>query len=258
MRRDSLVGIGLFAAVAAGAGSALAADIPLRPAPPVAAPATCCVVPDWVGFYVGIHGGGGWGHTSFDPGEFESFTTPFTFPNVRSSGGVFGFQFGHNWQWGPVVGGLEIDFSGADIKGSNTFLQTEAFVPFIFNQEIKIQELASARGRLGYLIFPNWLLYGTAGIGWAHTRLNLTQVSQPLGLFTETNTTYSNEFGWVAGIGLEWKLTNNWLLRGEWLHYDFGRVTHPNLVAPVNGFDEDNFSLRTTVDVARAALSYKF
>ncbi len=83
-------------------------------------------------------------------------------------------------------------------------------------------------------------------------------MSQPLGLFTETNTTYSNEFGWVAGIGLEWKLTNNWLLRGEWLHYDFGRVTHPNLVAPVNGFDEDNFSLRTTVDVARAALSYKF
>ena len=257
MRRDFLFGIGLLASVAAGAGSAVAADIPVRP-PPVAAPAICCAVPDWVGFYVGIHGGGGWGHTSFDPGEFESFTTPFTFPNVRSSGGVFGFQFGHKWQWGPVVGGLEIDFSGADIKGSNTFLQTEAFVPFIFNQEIKIQELASARGRLGYLIFPNWLLYGTAGIGWAHTRLNLTQVSQPLGLFTETNTTYSNEFGWVAGIGLEWKLTNNWLLRGEWLHYDFGRVTHPNLVAPVNGFDEDNFSLRTTVDVARAALSYKF
>ena len=37
MRRDFLVGIGLFAAVAAGAGSALAADIPVRPAPPPAA-----------------------------------------------------------------------------------------------------------------------------------------------------------------------------------------------------------------------------
>src|SRR5258706_16398104 len=105
MRRDFLVGIGLLASVGAGAGSALAADMPVRPPPPVAAPAICCAVPDWVGFYVGIHGGGGWGHTSFDPGEFESFTTPFTFPNVRSSGGVFGFQFGHNWQWGPVVGG---------------------------------------------------------------------------------------------------------------------------------------------------------
>jgi outer membrane immunogenic protein len=252
---------GLLASIAAGAGSAVAADMPVRP--PVVAPVAAPVyVPEWAGFYLGIHGGGGWGHTTIDPGEFEASvitpTIPFTFPNVRSSGGVFGFQFGHNWQWGPVVGGLEIDFSGTDIKGSNTFFETEAFTPFIFNQDHKIEELASARGRLGYLIFPNWLLYGTAGIGWAHERFTLNQVSQPLGLFTETNTTFANEFGWVAGIGLEFKLYNNWLLRGEWLHYDFGRVTHPNLVAPVNGLDEDNFNFRTTVDVARAAISYKF
>src|SRR5467141_2823284 len=229
MRRDFLFGIGLLASVAAGAGSAVAADIPVRP-PPVAAPAICCAVPDWVGFYVGIHGGGGWGHTSFDPGEFESFTTPFTFPNVRSSGGVFGFQFGHNWQWGPVVGGLEIDFSGADIKGSNTFLQTEAFVPFIFNQEIKIQELASARGRLGYLIFPNWLLYGTAGIGWGHERISTTGSFIPQGVLLAQASQNSelNMFGWVAGVGLEWKFWDHWLLRGEWLQYDFGRVTDPN------------------------------
>src|SRR5258707_5294541 len=100
MRRDFLVGIGLFTAVAAGAGSALAADIPVRP-PPAAAPATCCVVPDWVGFYVGIHGGGGWGHTSFDPQFFETpnFLPNPTFapPSASPKGGVFGFQFGHNW-----------------------------------------------------------------------------------------------------------------------------------------------------------------
>jgi outer membrane immunogenic protein len=116
MRRDFLFGIGLFAAVAAGAGSALAADLPVRP-PPAAAPAICCAVPDWAGFYVGVHGGGGWGHTSIEPQESFSFNgVPATFlvpPDVSPKGGVFGFQFGHNWQWGPVVGGLEIDFSGA-------------------------------------------------------------------------------------------------------------------------------------------------
>src|SRR5467141_4339601 len=151
MRRDFLFGIGLLASVGAGAGSAVAADMPVRPGPPpVAAPAICCAVPDWVGFYVGIHGGGGWGHTSFDPGEFESFTTPFTFPNVRSSGGVFGFQFGHNWQWGPVVGGLEIDFSGADIKETNTFV-FPAFFPFdTFTHEAKIEE-AGLRPRTAWL-----------------------------------------------------------------------------------------------------------
>jgi len=260
MRRDFLFGIGLLASVAAGVGSAVAADIPVRP-PPAAAPATCCAVPDWVGFYVGINGGGGWGHTSIEPQESFSINgVPSTFfvpPDVSPKGGVFGFQFGHNWQWGPVVGGLEIDFSGADIKGTSTFFFNDAFFEGqnAFTHEFKVEELASARGRLGYLILPNWLLYGTAGIGWAHTRSTMTVTA----IFPETvavasQTSFANEFGWVAGAGVEWKFwpgSNAWLLRGEWLHYDFGRNNHFDLLAfPDNA--------RTTVDVVRAALSYKF
>ncbi len=263
MRRDFLFGIGLLASVAAGAGSALAADLPVRP-PPVAAPATCCAVPDWVGFYVGIHGGGGWGHTSteqqtfFTSSEFTNFGFPI--PDNRPKGGVFGFQFGHNWQWGPVVGGLEIDFSGADIKETSTFVVLPTFPFDTFTRETKIEELASARGRLGYLVLPNWLLYGTAGIGWGHFRHTTTDTFVIPGVFSSfaSATSFSNEFGWVAGVGLEWKFwpgSNSWLLRGEWLHYDFGRTTHNDTVFP---FPFDNLNVRNTVDVARAALSYKF
>src|SRR5262245_36782610 len=111
MRRDYLFGIGLLASVAGGAGTALAADMPVRPAPPVVAPATCCAVPEWTGFYVGAHAGGGWGRTSFEPSESISLlgvllTSVPPGTNSSPNGGVFGFQFGHNWQWGPVVGGL--------------------------------------------------------------------------------------------------------------------------------------------------------
>lgn len=241
---------GLLALITAGAGSAVAADIPVRPPPPLAPIAAPVYVPDWVGFYWGIHGGGGWGHTSVDPGEFEFDGTPgFFFPSASPKGGVFGFQAGYNWQWGPVVGGLEIDFSGADIKETTTFFSLVPPVGFV-THEVKIDELASARGRLGYLIFPNLLLYGTAGIGWGHERFTVNEA--PVVGTIETNTTYSTDFGWVAGVGLEWKFAQNWLLRGEWLHYDFGRTTSPNTV------NEDNFNIRTTVDVARAALSYKF
>ena len=28
--------------------------------------------------------------------------------------------------------------------------------------------------------------------------------------------------GWVAGGGFEWMITNNWLLRGEYLYYSLG------------------------------------
>ncbi len=259
MRGKFLFGIGLLAFAAAGAGSAVAADFPVKtaPPPPAAAPA---LVPDWVGFYIGIHGGGGGGHTSFDPQHFFTSTTflgtPFAATDANPSGGVFGFQFGHNWQWGPVVGGLEVDFSGADLHETSTFFILPTFPFDTFTREVKIDELASARGRLGYLIFPNWLLYGTAGIGWGHFRLNTTDTFAVPGFASFTTaTSFDNEFGWVVGAGVEWKFWNNWLLRGEWLHYDFGRVSHFDTAFP---FPFDNVNTRTTIDIGRAALSYKF
>src|SRR6266852_3159246 len=202
MHRDFLFGIGLLASVGACPGSAVAADLPVRP-PPAAAPATCCAVPDWVGFYVGIHGGGGWGHKDFESGFFstEPDDNPFIIPNNASlKGGVFGFQFGHNWQWGQVVGGLEIDYSGADIKESSAFSFIDEDVQrHTFSRDVKIDALASVRGRLGYLIVPNLLLYGTAGIGWAHQRFTATDTEfTPAGTAVESvnfNESFTNEFG---------------------------------------------------------------
>ena len=98
------------------AGPALAADLPLKAPPPVAAPWS------WSGFYVGVHGGYGWGHDSFtdlnDPfftGKFPGFAATGFDPK----GFLGGFQAGANWQSGAIVGGLEIDLSATDIKGSS-------------------------------------------------------------------------------------------------------------------------------------------
>jgi outer membrane immunogenic protein len=252
MRRKFLLGTGLLAFVAAGVGSAVAADIAARPAGAPPPPPVPAFISDWAGFYVGINGGGGWGHTDFQSGIFET-PTPVTTgipPNQSSSGGVFGFQFGHNWQWGPVVGGLELDFDGADINGSSTFFAPPtAFMPGTLTQQTRIDELASARGRLGYVIFPNWLLYGTGGVGWGHLRLNTTE-STAAGFLSATSDT--DQFGWVAGAGLEWKFA------GNWLHYDFGRQDNSGLFTFFSNTGIDNSNSRTTVDVARAALSYKF
>jgi outer membrane immunogenic protein len=259
MRRKFLLGIGLLAFAAAGAGSATAADIAARPGPPppVGAPA---FISDWAGFYIGINGGGGWGHETFESSVFTStsiFTVP---PGTSPKGGVFGFQAGHNWQWGPVVGGLEIDFDGADLTSSTTFTPIPPPVGTA-TLDKKIDELASARARLGYLIFPNFLLYGTTGIGWGHDRITTSAVTVPIATLEASQTSDLNQFGWVVGAGLEYKFANNWLIRGEWLHYDFGRVIVPNSNGVLNGpnnFAIDNSNVRTTVDVARAALSWKF
>jgi opacity protein-like surface antigen len=251
MRRDLLISIGLVALIAASSGSAVAADIGARPMgtpPPAASPASPGY-PAWAGFYLGINGGGGWGNMSFDQATFPATgINPFAIPNSSPSGGVVGFQFGYNWQWGPVVGGLEIDYDGADINQTSTFFPQPTSA--LFTLQSKIDELASARGRLGYLILPNWLLYGTAGFGWGSFRLNTTGTNDA-GVF-ESETADVNNFGWVAGAGVEWQFWNHWLLRGEWLHYDFGRTSE------FSSIFGSNLDVRTTVDVGRAGLSYKF
>src|SRR5713101_213240 len=129
MRSKFLCGIGLLALIAAGTGSAGAADLATKAPPRLAAPV---YLSDWAGFYIGIHGGYGWGDMKFDDAPIL---------DAKPKGGVFGGQAGYNWQYGPVVGGLEVDFSGADIK------QSSLIVPRI-TREAKIDELASARGRL--------------------------------------------------------------------------------------------------------------
>jgi opacity protein-like surface antigen len=263
---------GLLVSVAAGAGTAVAADFPVRPAAAAPVAVAPAYLPDWTGFYVGIHGGGGWAHESFESSvsqckedwwskdvcEFDNFQLP---PSSSPKGGIFGFQFGHNWQWGSAVGGLEVDFSGASLTGSSTF-SFQDYHTFTFTTDKKIDALASVRGRLGYLIFPNWLFYGTAGPAWGHERISIVASKfDPNGeLDREDNaTSFLNMFGWVAGAGVEWKLAEHWLLRGEWLHYDFFRVTNstnnPDLF---RRFDLDTGNVKTTVDVARAAISYKF
>jgi outer membrane immunogenic protein len=215
MRTKLCYGLGLLASVMACAGSAMAADLPVKAPPPAAMPV---YLSDWAGFYIGINGGGGWGHTTFD-------FTPVL--NSKTSGGVFGGHAGYNWQYGSVVAGLEADFDGADIKDT------------VLGVEQKTNELASARARIGYLFVPNLLAYGTAGAGWGHT-----QISSPGFLSDEVN-----QFGWVAGAGLEYKLLDHVLLRAEYLHYDFAKTEAPNVVG-------DNF--KETVDVVRGGLSYKF
>ena len=100
----------------------------------------------------------------------------------------------------------------------------------------RLDWISSLRARLGYLILPNLMAYGTVG-----------------GAFSNT------QGGWVAGGGLEWMIINNWLLRGEFLYYSLNDspsvvvtpVTHSALPS---GYSWSN----TNVSVVRAALSYKF
>jgi outer membrane immunogenic protein len=219
------------------AGVAQAADMPLK-APPRAAP----YYSDWTGFYVFGFGGYSWGKISPDLGGTD----------LKPKGGVFGFGGGYLWQYGAWVGGLEVDYGFSEEKEDRRFRifdscdddspsRLRQVCGGSINVHSKIDALGSARVRVGYLFTPNLLAYGTAGLGWGRSEVNIADV-----LIAKPNL-----FGWVAGGGMEYKLFEHVRIRGEYLHYDFGSTGYAfQPIITINA--------KTTDDVARGALIWSF
>jgi outer membrane immunogenic protein len=248
-------GVALLVSIAMGSGVAGAADLAVKAPVYKAAPV---ILSDWAGFYIGVHGGYGWGHSSIDTPDFPylqpekekakegEFLRLGSF-NADPKGGVVGGHAGYNWQYGHVVTGLEIDFSAADIKAADTvgtFLLICLPGPGTISRTLKFDELATARARLGYLVLPDLLAYGTAGAAWGHSEL--TGAVEFIG----SGSAGASNFGWAAGGGLEYKLWEHLLVRAEYLHYDFAKTTYNTPVFTTTA--------ATAIDVARAGLSYKF
>jgi outer membrane immunogenic protein len=233
MIKSMLAGAALVAVVA---GSAQAADMPLK-ARPVPVP-----VYSWTGFYGGFNGGYAWSgdrtntFTPADPLAQSQTCGGGTCPLPASSklnGGFGGLQAGYNWQLNPYfLAGLEADFQGSAIRGdavNPTFQLAGAFAQI--QAEHKVTWFGTVRGRLGFLPTDRLLIYGTGGFAYGRVEANsvLTANGSAAFLFgfgfdciaatpicfagnsTRTAT------GWTAGGGFEFALSQNISLKAEYL-----------------------------------------
>ncbi len=159
------------------------------------------------GFYIGGHAGVGWDRgagTAFDPfGSVDFNTAPFGFVGGLHAGA--GTRLGGNFYLG-----IEGDGDVATMDGT---LQNPGFIGDINS---KNRWLASIRGRFGYILVPNLMVYGTAGWGWAGSDFTVTGTD---GTQFSTSPTLN---GAVAGAGLEYALSHNWGIRVQYLHYFLG------------------------------------
>jgi outer membrane immunogenic protein len=247
--------IALLTAAAVGvvglAHTAKAADLGVRPAPQVVAPAP--IAPTWTGLYVGFNGGWEWtqsNNVSFTPvGALAGLFPPFSL-SQESSGAVFGGQLGYNYQAGNWVFGIEGDVDGV---GSQKSFKT-AFEPTtgaFFSASATPQWLATVRGRLGYTWGPG-MIYITGGGAWTGVEFNVNDGGGASSSFTNTRS------GWTVGAGYEWMIAPSWMVRAEYLYYGFsGNVNNTTTIPGLGTGIAHNWDKMNT-NVVRLGLNYKF
>ena len=265
-----LVSIVAGAAAVACWGQAYAADLgyPAYKAPPLAAP-----VQSWTGLYIGANGGWGWSNinvseTPFGTDRCGRHSGPGS-DSTSAKGALFGGQLGYNWQAGNFVLGVEGDYDGASINGSQQVVFPSILAPsgntngFMVHENIN--SLATIRGRIGYTWGPG-LLYFTGGGAWENVQPAASSAPTPArtcmaiprsGSFSTTKS------GYVVGVGFEWMVAQNWTVRAEYLYYDFNGGGNNYQLGLANCANGANCGVNVTaannnISAFRLGANYKF
>ena len=291
MLNSVLRGATALAAVAC-AGSALAADLPRRAAPPpVFAPVP---VFTWTGFYAGFNAGYGFGTSDNRsstvlavPGAYNVFANAgpqvIAFAGERSADGfVGGGQIGYNYQFTPgsgIVVGVEADAQYVDFgRDRNRFIATSPLragaAVFNPNGLTSLDYFGTVRGRLGYA-FDRTLVYATGGFAYG------SGGGRDFGLPNFTRDEFQT--GWTVGGGIEYALpTDSFLnffkssavtlkVEGLYVNLDQGNRNNGLFAVGATGIPVATTSVGVTqvagpvnlrrdteFAVVRAGLNYKF
>jgi outer membrane immunogenic protein len=245
-----LVSAALATSALLGVSAVSAADLPARTY--TKAPVAVAPVYSWTGCYIGIEGGGVWGrsqHYAADPADIAAGV--FGFPQtggIDPSGGIVGGTLGCNYQFSNnFVVGIEGDGSWTNNSASANFI-----APFKATDVATTNQgwIATYRGRIGYA-WDRLLLYATGG--GASTNIGVNLCDPVFGCISSSQT----RSGWAAGAGIEYAFWQNFSVKLEYLHLDFGRTNFGQLVpSPGFTFLARNVSLNN--DIVRVGLNYKF
>ena len=232
MRKSAIALLATSAFVVPHAASAADIARPVYKAPP----APVVTLYDWTGFYVGGNVGWGWTDGSADIASGGGRGT------VSGSGDGFlgGIQAGYNWQTGPWVVGVELDFQGS--TGEGNVVGIAGGNRTAFNAETPW--FGTIRGRVGYA-WDRMMVYATGGALYGKSEIdgNVTGV----GPFSSSQSFWT----WTVGGGVEWALVDRWTAKLEYLYAGTPNdVPAIPRVAIIDGSSDTH--------ILRAGLNYRF
>jgi outer membrane immunogenic protein len=213
-----------------GVATANAADLPSLKAPPPAPPPP----PAWTGFYIGANAGYSWSsdgaitqsYADTLPGGFATFAALGQIPSrlsIRDHGFLGGGQVGFNWQFdNRFLLGLEADIQGlAGGDGSTNFIAGASASNFSRG----LGNIGTVRARLGFVLAPEWLVYGTGGLAYGQGSATGNYYGAWSSPLVAVDTESQSLTGFAAGGGVEWLFRPNWSVKAEYLYYDLGTLT---------------------------------
>ncbi|MGL5166481.1 MAG: outer membrane protein [Afipia sp.] len=257
------------------ASSAYAADLDRSyvKAPPAIDPPVY-----WSGFYVGGTVGAAWSTNKVRlnavdnglPAQFQEDgpnVSAFGSDNFSRTNVIFGGKAGYNQQVsGNWVLGIEADISSLRFSQS-TSKTGNPFVTFpggsaTFNTSVSTDWVATLRPRIGYA-FGRGLFYATAGAAFGNERFANTYAdfaNHGFGFGSASSAASAIKAGWAAGAGIDYALSNNWIVSIEYLHVDLGKVRASGAISDTGGTVDSslNFSSKLESDIVRAGIAYKF
>ena len=233
------VTIGALLAAVLIPGAAVAADMPMAPKAPFAAP-MAAPAPSWGGLYIGVHGGFGG----------DKFRYPFTVGGVggeatlNSSGFFGGGQIGYDLQLAPSwILGIEADIAWSDIEGKASITAGGVTA----SAGSTLEYFGTVRGRGGFLITPAALLYVTGGWAYGH-------VDNSLRAGAVRRTIGHDKSGWTVGGGLEYALFPWVSVKAEYLYLDLGR---DRITSGAVGGVPFTISEHTTAHTVKVGLNFR-
>lgn len=223
----------------------------------------------WTGFYGGESGVYNWtdGKTKKAPEGFWASAMDAIGSAVAAANSpspqhlhafVGGGQVGFNYQVMNFVLGVEGDLSytGLDTT-AGVFGPPRATESLAFTSGVSSHWLSTLRGRFGTTLDERTLIYATAGLALAGR--NFTDgyaILAPDGQYFSMGSSSRLAAGVAIGGGLEYALSKNWTLKGEYLYADLGpgKSFMPDDSRFPSAYRQGDLSEQ----VLRAAINYKF
>jgi outer membrane immunogenic protein len=180
----------------------------------------------------------------------------------RASGGFIGGQIGYNLQSNAIVYGIEVDAFISNIAASGSSRWEYDFGGADFGDvttSVKhaITAFGTLRGRVGH-VWKSGILYVTGGLAWGHFDTTVSSYNfnnQSSDTQIARTTVNNSKWGWTAGVGGEFRLTQHVSFKAEYLFIDFG-TTVANFLYDDGG--PYNFRTQNQLHTFKGGLNMRF